>query len=266
MSSVKLPDGSVREFDGSVSVKDVAKSIGSRLAKDAMWGEINLQPVKLDHVIEGNQPVDLKIITKKDPAALATMRHSCAHVMARAVMRLKPNVQLAFGPTIEGGFYYDIESPEDPIREEDFPAIEAEMQKIIELDEPFERIERPRDESIQICQDLHQPLKVEHIQEGLADQSSLSFYQQGEFIDLCRGPHVPSPKAIGAFKLLSIAGATGKGTSPANSCNACTPPPSSISSHWMSIWSESKKPRNVTIGSLTSDWLSITSMRTWGRA
>ena len=92
MSSVKLPDGSVKEFDGSVSVKDVAKSIGSRLAKEAMWGEINLQPVRLDYMIEGSDPVDLKIITKKDPAALATMRHSCAHVMARAVMRIKKGV------------------------------------------------------------------------------------------------------------------------------------------------------------------------------
>ena len=211
MASVRLPDGSIKEFEDSVTVKQVAKSIGSRLAKDAMWGEIDGQPVKLDYLIEGDAPTNLKIITRKDVAALATMRHSCAHVMARAVMRLKPNVQLAFGPTIDGGFYYDIESPEDPIREEDFPAIEAEMQKIIDLDEPFERVERSRGDSIQICQDLQQPLKVEHIEEGLADETSLSFYQQGEFLDLCRGPHVPSPKSIGAFKLLSIAGAYWKG-------------------------------------------------------
>ena len=99
MTSVKLPDGSIKKFEGAVSVKDVAKSIGSRLAKDALWGEINLQPVKLDHEITDTD-VPLKIITKKDPLALATMRHSCAHVMARAVMRLKKGVQLAFGPTI----------------------------------------------------------------------------------------------------------------------------------------------------------------------
>lgn len=210
MSSVKLPDGSVKEFEGSVSVKDVAKSIGSRLAKDAMWGEINLQPVKLDHLIEGLDPVDLKIITKKDPAALATMRHSCAHVMARAVMRIKKGVQLAFGPTIDSGFYYDF-MLEEPLTEDDFPAIEAEMKKIIELDEPFERIEQPRDKALEVCRDMNQHFKVEHIEEGLADHSSLSFYQQGEFLDLCRGPHVPSPKAIGAYKLLSIAGAYWKG-------------------------------------------------------
>lgn len=210
MTSVKLPDGSLKEFETAVSVKDVAKSIGARLAKDALWGEIDLQPVELDHEIPSGEPVDLKIITKKDPDALATMRHSCAHVMARAVMRIKKDVQLAFGPTIDGGFYYDVVC-EVPLTEEDFPAIEKEMAKIIALDEPFERIERPRSEAIQVCKDLHQEFKVEHIETGLAEDESLSFYQQGEFIDLCRGPHIPSPKRIGAFKLLSIAGAYWKG-------------------------------------------------------
>ncbi|MEM7783415.1 MAG: TGS domain-containing protein, partial [Planctomycetota bacterium] len=209
MTSVKLPDGSVKEFEKPVTVKQVAKSIGSRLAKAALWGEIDLQPVSLDHVIEGTE-IPLKIITKTDSNALSTMRHSCAHVMARAVMRVKPGIQLAFGPATEDGFYYDIES-KDPLTEEDFPAIEKEMQKIIELDEPFERIERPREDAIQICKDLKQDFKVEHIETGLAEDDQLSFYQQGEFVDLCRGPHVPSPKKIGAFKLLSIAGAYWKG-------------------------------------------------------
>lgn len=210
MTTVKLPDGNLKEFDSTVSVKDVAKSIGSRLAKDALWGEIDLQPVELDYEIPQGEPVNLKIITKKDPNALATMRHSCAHVMARAVMRIKPGVQLAFGPTIDGGFYYDVECDE-PLTEEDFPAIEKEMAKIIALDEPFERLDRPRADAIQVCKDLNQDFKVEHIETGLADDDSLSFYQQGEFLDLCRGPHIPSPRRIGAFKLLSIAGAYWKG-------------------------------------------------------
>ena len=210
MASVTLPDGSVKEYDGAITIKKVAKSIGSRLAKDALWGEIDHQPLPLNYEIGEGDRVNLKIITRTDPASLATMRHSCAHVMARAVMRIKKGVQLAFGPTIDSGFYYDFEM-EDPLTEDDFPAIEAEMKKIIELDEPFERIERPREDALQVCRDMKQEFKVEHISEGLADHESLSFYQQGEFLDLCRGPHIPSPKSIGAFKLLTIAGAYWKG-------------------------------------------------------
>lgn len=205
MSSVQLPDGSLKEFDGAVSVKEVAKSIGSRLAKDALWGEVDMQPVHLDYQIEGDE-VPLKIITKKDVNALSTMRHSCAHVMARAVMRLRKNVRLAYGPAEENYFYYDIEA-EEPLTESDFEAIEAEMKKIVELDEPFERIITPRDKAVQICEDMNQDFKVEHIEKRLADEETVSFYQQGEFLDLCAGPHIPSPKFIGAFKLLSIAGA-----------------------------------------------------------
>ena len=211
MTSVQLPDGSIKEFDSAMTVLEVAKSIGKRLAKDAMWGEINLQPVPLDHTLPTGDPVPLKIITNKGPVALETMRHSCAHVMARAVMRIKKgSVQLAFGPTTDSGFYYDF-MLQEPLTEDDFPAIEAEMAKIIELDEPFERLVEPRDKAVQMCADLKQEFKVEHIKVGLADDETLSFYQQGEFIDLCRGPHIPSPKVIGAFKLLSIAGAYWKG-------------------------------------------------------
>ena len=138
------------------------------------------------------------------------MRHSCAHVMARAVMRLFGGVQLAFGPTIDNGFYYDFDL-EHKLTEDDFPVIEAEMRKLVKMDEAFERIDVPRAEAIKICEDLKQTLKVEHINEGLADQETLSFYRQGEFIDLCRGRHIPSAGFIGEFKLLSIAGAYWKG-------------------------------------------------------
>src|SRR5262249_51521977 len=133
-------------------------------------------------------------------------RHSCAHVMARAVMRLFPGVQLAFGPTIENGFYYDIDAP-TPIREDDFPRIEEEMRKIVADAEPFERFERPVDEARRLCAALAKQLKVEHIDDALKQSPTLSFYRQGEFIDLCRGPHIPHAGKIGAFKLLSIAGA-----------------------------------------------------------
>ena len=126
--------------------------------------------------------------------------------MARAVMRLFPGVQLAFGPTIENGFYYDIDST-PPIREEDFPRIEEEMRKIVTEAEPFERFERPTAEARGLVEDLKQGYKVEHIDDELKQYPTLSFYRQGEFIDLCRGPHIPHAGKIGAFKLLSIAGA-----------------------------------------------------------
>lgn len=206
MTSVKLPDGSIREYPGAVTVKEVAINIGSRLAKDALWGEVDQQPVRVEHEIPDGSEVELKIVTRQDPTALQTMRHSCAHVMARAVMRLRSNVRLAYGPAEENHFYYDIESAE-PITASDFEAIEQEMRKIVELDEPFERVVSPRDEAIKICADMNQDFKVEHIEKRLADEETVSFYQQGEFLDLCAGPHIPSPKFIGAFKLLSVAGA-----------------------------------------------------------
>jgi len=180
------------------------------LAKATLAAEVDDQLVGVDSLLPEDGQVSLKILTKKDPQALDVMRHSAAHVMARAVMRLFDGVQLAFGPTINDGFYYDFELPE-PIGEDDFPKIEAEMAKIITEDEPFERVEMDRAEAVQLCKDLGQTLKVEHIEGGLADEQSVSFYRQGEFIDLCRGPHLPKPGAIKAFKLLSVAGAYWKG-------------------------------------------------------
>src|SRR5206468_2251543 len=163
--------------------------------------------VDLDREISGDGgEVSFQVLTDRDREALDVLRHSSAHIMARAVMRLFPGTQLAFGPTIENGFYYDIDSP-TPIREEDFPRIEAEMKKIVAAAEPFERFERSIPEGRQLVADIAQGYKVEHIDEELSKYPSVSFYRQGEFIDLCRGPHIPHAGKIGAFKLLSIAGA-----------------------------------------------------------
>jgi threonyl-tRNA synthetase len=210
MLKVKLPDGSEKQFSQPVTPYDVAAEIGPGLAKAALAAEVDGQTVGLDYQLPTDGEAQLRLFTKKDAQALGVMRHSCAHIMARAVMRLFEGVQLAFGPTIEGGFYYDFDL-EHALTEADFPAIEAEMKKIIELDEPFERIEQSRDEALQICRDMQQQYKVEHIEGGLGEHPELSFYQQGEFLDLCRGPHLPSPKSIGAYKLLSVAGAYWKG-------------------------------------------------------
>ena len=210
MVIVNLPDGTQLQFKDSTTILEVAKSIGPGLAKAAVAGEVDGQVVGLDFGLPQDREVTLRILTKKDSQALAVMRHSCAHVMARAVMRLFEGVQLAFGPTIEGGFYYDFQL-EHSLTDDDFAAIEAEMKKIIASNEPFERVEQPRDKALEICRDLGQTLKVEHIQDGLAVHDTLSFYRQGEFVDLCRGPHIPNPKWIGAYKLLSVAGAYWKG-------------------------------------------------------
>jgi threonyl-tRNA synthetase len=210
MLRVTLPDGSVKEYSRRLRPIDIAGDIGPRLAKATLAASVDGQIVGADTVLPEEGDVRLRLLTRKDAEALNIMRHSCAHVMARAVMRLFEGVQLAFGPTVANGFYYDFQL-QRPLSEADFPAIEAEMAKIVKGDEPFERIEEPRQHALEICRDLGQSLKVEHIQEGLADEATVSFYRQGEFLDLCRGPHVPAAGAIGAFKLLSIAGAYWKG-------------------------------------------------------
>ncbi len=211
MISLKLPDGSVKKVPEGARPRDVAEGIGKRLAQAAIAAKLDGKVVDLDREFSaatggGNGEHPFQILTDKDRDALDVLRHSTAHIMARAVMRLFPGVKLAFGPTTENGFYYDIDSP-TPIREEDFPRIEEEMRKIIKEGEPFERFERPTADARALCQDLAQGYKVEHIDDELKQFPTLSFYRQGEFIDLCRGPHIPSASKVGAFKLLSIAGA-----------------------------------------------------------
>ncbi|MGH7169334.1 MAG: threonine--tRNA ligase, partial [Gemmataceae bacterium] len=213
MLTLKLPDGSVRQVPEGTRPRDVAASIGKRLAQAAVATKVNDAVVDLDSELrDGNGEQSFQILTDRDKEALAVLRHSCAHIMARAVLRLFPGAQLAFGPALENGFYYDIDSP-TPIREEDFPRIEEEMRKIIADAEPFERFERSTAEARELVRDLGQGYKVEHIDGDLKQYSSLSFYRQGEFIDLCRGPHIPNAGKVGAIKLLSIAGAYWKNDS-----------------------------------------------------
>ncbi|MEZ6039815.1 MAG: threonine--tRNA ligase [Planctomycetaceae bacterium] len=213
MIQVQLPDGNVLEQSDNATALDVAAGIGERLAKATVAASIDgtiVDAMRPLAELTDLRPVPLKLITERDAEALGVMRHSCAHVMARAVMRLFPGTGLAFGPTLGNGFYYDFDLS-TPISEDDFPRIEAEMQKIVDEAEPFERFHMNRDESIQFCDDLKQELKVEHIRTGLAEHSTLSFYRQGEFVDLCRGPHIPHAGKIKAFKILSVAGSYWKG-------------------------------------------------------
>ena len=211
---VQLPDGNISEHPAHTTSMDIALGISEGLARSVIAAEITGKIVDADRPLgdlaDGDKPLELKLLTSRDSDALDVLRHSAAHVMARAVMRLYKGVSLAFGPTTEGGFYYDFDIPE-PISEEDFPKIEAEIKKIIKAKEPFERFVLDRDEARKLCDDLDQDLKVEHIETGLADQPTVSFYRQGEFVDLCRGPHIPNAGKIKAIKMMSVAGSHWKG-------------------------------------------------------
>jgi threonyl-tRNA synthetase len=212
MVQIKLPDGSVKDFPGAVSPRDVAMSISKRLADVAVAAVAAGHVVDLDRPLEiGDGPIDVRILTPKDRESLDVLRHSTAHIMARAIMRLYPGVKLAFGPTTANGFYYDVVVPGHNVSEDDFAAIEAEMARILKDAEPFERFSLPVDEARKFVADLGQTFKVEHIDEELHKYGVLSFYRQGEFVDLCRGPHIPHAGKVGAYKLLSVAGAYWKG-------------------------------------------------------
>ncbi|WP_165243802.1 threonine--tRNA ligase [Paludisphaera soli] len=215
MLQIKLPDGSVKEYPEGTSPREVAAGIGKRLAEASVAAVVDGTIVDLDRPLENGDPtreaIELRLLTSRDREALDVLRHSTAHIMARAVMRLFPGVRLAFGPTTTNGFYYDMEVDGRSISEDDFPAIEAEMAKITKDAEPFERFSLPADKAREFVADLGQTLKVEHIDEELAKFGVLSFYRQGEFVDLCRGPHIPNAGKVGAFKLLSIAGSYWKG-------------------------------------------------------
>src|SRR3954452_12369523 len=167
MLTLKLPDGSARQVAPGARPLDVAESIGKRLAQAAVAAKVNGQVVDLNRELPPDPPeVSFQVLTDRDPEALEVLRHSTAHIMARAVMRLFTGTQLAFGPALANGFYYDIDSP-TPITEADFPRIEAEMKKIVAAAEPFERFERPTDEGRSLCADLGQQYKVEHIDDEL---------------------------------------------------------------------------------------------------
>ena len=210
---VQLPDGTVKEFPARSSALDVARSISERLAQATIAvqiGETVCDAFRPLEDLSTASPIPVKLITNKDPLALGVLRHSCAHIMARAVMRLYEGVGLAFGPTTGNGFYYDFDLAQK-ISEEDFPRIEQEMASICAEAEAFERFSLTRPEAVQLCKDLKQDLKVEHVETGLAGHETLSFYRQGEFVDLCRGPHIPDAGKVKAFKLVSIAGCYWKG-------------------------------------------------------
>ncbi len=207
MPTVVLPDGSARQFEGAVSVADVATSIGAGLARAALAGRVDGVLVDTSYVID--KDCELAIITERDADGLEVIRHSCAHLMAQAVQRLFPEAQVTIGPVVEDGFFYDF-AYERPFTPEDLEKIENKMRDIVAENLPVERSEMSRPDAIAMFERMGEKYKVEIIK-SIPGEEALSFYRQGEFIDLCRGPHVPETGKFKAFKLTSVAGAYWRG-------------------------------------------------------
>ncbi|MDC0238971.1 threonine--tRNA ligase [Candidatus Thioglobus sp.] len=209
MPNVTLPDGTVKSYDQSLTVADVASSIGSGLAKDAIAGEVDGQLVDTSYMIEGD--TSLAIITNKDDKALEVIRHSTAHLLAQATQQLYPKAQVTIGPVIENGFYYDF-AYEKGFSEEDLVKIEKKMKAIVKQNLPIQRLEMKREDTIELFKSMGEYYKAEII-ESIPTSEVLSLYKQGDFIDLCRGPHVPSTSKLKVFKLMKVAGAYWRGDS-----------------------------------------------------
>jgi len=209
MPQITLPDGNHQNYENPVSVYDVASAIGPGLAKAALAGEVNNKLVDTSYVIEAD--AKLRIITDKDPEGLEIIRHSCAHLMAQAVKRLYPDAQVTIGPVIEDGFFYDF-AFERPFTPEDLENIESEMEKITQENIQVSRKLMERDDAVSFFRDINEEYKAEII-ESIPENEHLSLYEQGGFIDLCRGPHVPRTGSIKAFKLTKLAGAYWRGDS-----------------------------------------------------
>ena len=208
MLKISLPDGSIREFDKELSVRDVAASIGERLAKDSIAGKVDGNLVDISYIITSDAKVE--IITAKSPEAVEIIRHSTAHLMAQAVIRLFPETKVTIGPSVENGFYYDFDS-DYKFNDEDLKKIEDEMKKIAQENHSFVRKEVSKDEAVEFFKKKGETYKVEIIED--LNVPGVSLYEQGEFIDLCRGPHVPSTSYLKGFKLRSVAGAYWRGDS-----------------------------------------------------
>ncbi|WP_454052840.1 threonine--tRNA ligase [Clostridium sp. Marseille-Q7071] len=207
MIKVTLKDGSIKEYENSLSVLDIAKDISEGLARVATAGFVDDKTVDLRYIVD--KDCELSILTFNDEEGRNAFRHTTAHILAQAAKRLYPNAQLAIGPSIEDGFYYDFDL-EKPFTSEDIEKIEAEMKKIVKEDLKIERFELPREEALKLMNEMNEPYKVELIND-LPEDSIISFYKQGEFVDLCAGPHLMSTKYIKAIKLTKLAGAYWRG-------------------------------------------------------
>lgn len=205
---ITLKDGSVKEYEKAMSVIDIASDISEGLARAACAGEVNGEVVDLRTVVDND--CELNILTFNDEKGKAAYRHTTSHVLAEAVKRVFPEAKLAIGPSIDTGFYYDFEH--EPFSREDLDKIEAEMKKVIKENAALERFELPREEAIKLMEERNEPYKVELIND-LPEDAVISFYKQGDFVDLCAGPHLMKTGVIKAFKLISSSGAYWRGNS-----------------------------------------------------
>ena len=205
---ITLKDGSTKEYDQAMSVLDIAKDISEGLARVACAGEVDGELVDLRTVVD--KDCNLNILTFESEGGAWAFHHTTSHIMAQAIKRLYPGVKLAIGPSVADGFYYDVDS-ETPLTAEDLVKIEAEMKKIVKEALPITRFTKSREEAIAYFKEKEEPYKVELI-EDLPEDAEISFYQQGEFVDLCAGPHLMSTKPVKAFKLTSLAGAYWRGS------------------------------------------------------
>src|SRR5215813_4462588 len=209
MPNIRLPDGSQKSFPGPVTAAEVAQSIGAGLARAALAAKVDGKLVDLSTKIE--KDADLAIVTPKSPEGLDILRHSTSHLMAQAVQELFPGAQVTIGPVIENGFYYDF-SYKRPFTPEDLAAIEKRMAELVKRDIPVAREVWPRDKAVEFFKSIGEHYKAEIIASIPAGED-VSLYREGEFIDLCRGPHVPSTGKLKVFKLMKVAGAYWRGDS-----------------------------------------------------
>ena len=209
MPNIRLPDGSTKSFPGPVTVAEIASAIGPGLARAALAGKVNGKLVDTGYRIAND--ADVAVVTDKDPEANDLLRHSTAHLLAHAVKELFPDAEVTIGPVIENGFYYDF-SYKRPFTPEDLAAIEKRMAEIAKRDLPVERREMPRDQAVKFFRDMGEKYKAEIIA-SIPEKEAISLYGQGNWIDLCRGPHVPSTGRLKNFKLMRVAGAYWRGDS-----------------------------------------------------
>jgi len=251
MPVITLPDGSTRRFHHPVSVAEIAASIGAGLAKAALAGKVD------GVLVDTSAPVDhdarVSIVTERDPEGLEILRHSTAHLLANAVQELYPDAQVTIGPVIEDGFYYDF-AYKRPFSTEDLAAIEKRMAEIAAKDLPVHRRVLPRDAAIEHFKKLGEYYKAEIIA-SIPSNEPISLYGQGDWEDLCRGPHVPSTGKLKAFKLMKVRALTGAATRATRCCSESTVPPGRARNSSRSISSAWRRRKSAIIGASARSWI-----------